>query len=63
MKNTLSVQQISHTGSFDSNLLLRQYKLDLMARLIEMKSVNPKLRQNEIAKKLRCSSSTLKRYR
>ena len=34
-----------------------------MARFMEIKSTNPKLKQSETAKELGCSSSTLKRYR
>ena len=63
MNHTSSSEQISKTSSLDSNLILRQYKLDLMARFMEIKSVNPKLRQNQIAKELGCSGSILKRYR
>ena len=63
MNNTFSLQQISQTGTLDSNLILRQYKLDLMARFMEMKAINPKLRQSETTKELSCSSSTLQRYR
>ena len=62
MKNTFSLHQISQTGNLDNILVLRQYKLDLMARFMKNKSVKPKLRQDQIAKELRCSSSTLQRY-
>ena len=34
-----------------------------MARFIEIKSINPKLKQSEIAKKLGCSISFLQQYR
>ena len=63
MNNTFSLEQIYKTGNLDSNLILRQYKLDLMARFTEIKSVNPKLKQNQMAKELGCPSSTLQRYR
>ena len=63
MNNSFALQQISQTGNLDSNLITRQYKLDLMARFMEIKSINPRLRKNEIAKKLRCSIGTLQRYR
>ena len=49
MTNTFSLEQLSKTGNLDSNLMLRQYKLDLTARLMEMKSLNPKLREDYIA--------------
>ena len=63
MKNTFSLEQISKTGSLDSNLITREYKLDLMARFMGIKSMNPKLRQDQIAKEIGFSSSTLQRYR
>ena len=62
MNNTFSLQQRSQTGNLDSRLILRQYKLDLMARFMKIKSVNSRLRQDQIAKEIRCSSSTLQRY-
>ena len=34
-----------------------------MARFMEIKSLNPNLKQNQIAKELGFSSSTLQRYR
>ena len=63
MKNTFLQEQISKICNLDSNLMLRQYKVDLMARFMELKSVNPKLNQNQIAKELGFSSITLQRYR
>ena len=47
MNNIFSLEQISKTGNLDANLILRQYKLDLMSRFMEMKSNNPKLTQKE----------------
>ena len=61
MNNTFSLAQISKTRSLDSNRILRQYKLALMARFVEVKSINTKLRQDQIAKDLGCSTSTLQR--
>ena len=43
--------------------MLRQYKVDLIARFEEVESVNPKLIQDQKAKEIGRSSSTLKRYR
>ena len=63
MHNIFSVQQKSQTGNLDSNLILRQYKLNLMAKLMEIKSINPKKTQDQIAKELGCSRSNLQRYR
>ena len=36
MKNTFSLQQISQTSNLDFNLILRQEKLDLLARFMEI---------------------------
>ena len=63
MNDTFSLEQISKTGNLDANLLLRQYKLELMSRFVEIKSITPKLTQKQIAKELGFSYSTLKRYR
>ena len=41
MNNTFSLEQISKTGNPIFYLLLRQHKLDLMARFMEIKSVYP----------------------
>ena len=63
MNNTFSLEQKSRTGNLDANLIIRQRKLDLMARFTEMKSINPKMKQMEVAKELGYSSSTFQRYR
>ena len=63
MNNTFSLQHISQTGNLDGNLILQQYKLDLMAGFMEKKSMNPKLGQDQVAKELVCSSSTFKQNR
>ena len=52
MNKTYSLSEISKTVSLNSSLILRQYKLDLMARFMEIEAMNPKLTQNEIAKQL-----------
>ena len=44
MNNTFSIQQISQTGNLDYNLILRQYKLDLMARFMEIKTCEAKIK-------------------
>ena len=62
MNNTCFLSEISKTGSLNASLILRQYKLDLMTRFMEIKAMNPRLIQNEIAKELGCSSDTVKRY-
>ena len=57
------MEQISQTENLDSSLILVQHKLELMARFMEIKSINPKLKQSGIPKEIRCSTSTLQRYR
>ena len=61
MNNTFSLEQISKTEKLDAISL--QYKLDLMPRFMEIKSINPKLTQKQIAKVLAFSDSSSKRYR
>ena len=63
MKNSFPIQQISETGNFDSNLISRQYKPNLMAKFMQIYFDNPKLRQSETANQLGYSSSTLQRNR
>ena len=64
MNNISYLEKISKTGNLDTNLVLPQNKLDLRARFfMENKSVNPKIKHDQIAKGLGRSSSTLKRYR
>ena len=50
--NTFSLEQISKTENLDSKLILRQYKLELMARFMEIKPLNPKLKESQIVKEL-----------
>ena len=42
---------------------MRQYKLDKMAKFLEIKSNSPRLTQSEVANLLELSSSTIQRYR
>ena len=42
MNNTFSLEKISRTGNLDANLVLRQHKLDLLARFMNCNSGNPK---------------------
>ena len=58
MNNTFCLKQISKTGNLDANLISRQYKIGVTARFMEIKSVNPRLRQHQIARELGCSGST-----
>ena len=50
------------TSNLDTNLISRQYKLNLMADFMRMNYENPKLKQSEIANQLG-HSSILQRYR
>ena len=59
--STFFLEEISKTVNLDANLLLRQYKLDLMSRFMKIKSINQILTQKQIAKGY--SDSTLIRYR
>ena len=61
--NTHSLDQIQKTDGLKADLILKQCKIDKMAKLMEIKSNNPKLKQSEIAKLLELSSSTLQQYR
>ena len=63
MNTRFSLQQIQKTSNLDPNFISRQYKLNLMAKFMQIKFENPKLKQSEIADQLGCSSSTLQRYR
>ena len=60
MNNSFSLQQISRTGNLDSNLISRQYKLNLLADFMRVKNENPKIKQSEIADQLGYSTSTSK---
>ena len=60
---TLSLEQKSRTENFNADLIFQQHKLGLMARFMDIKSCNPKLRPDQVAKKLGYSSSTFQRYR
>ena len=50
MNNFFSSEQISKTGNLAANLILRQNKLDLMSRFVEIKSFNPKRGQDRMTK-------------
>ena len=54
---------MSKTGNLDSNLISCQYKLNLMAKNMQIKFKGAKVKQPEIADQLGYSSSTLKRFR
>ena len=47
MNNSFSLQQASKTGNLDCNLLSRQNKLNLMAKIMQIKFENPRLRKSQ----------------
>ena len=61
MNNSFSLPQVSETGNLDPNLISRQNKLNLMAKSLQIKFENPKMKQSKIADALGCSSRTLHR--
>ena len=66
MNNTFSLHQISRTSNLDASLIFRQNKLNLMVDFMKVKYGNPKLKQFEIAKKIRFvfySTKLQKRYK
>ena len=63
MNHYFSLEQTSRTDNLDANLILHQHKLGLMARFMEIKIRNPKIKQKEIAKEVGNSSSTLQRHK
>ena len=63
MKNTYSPDQIQKTGDLNADSIMRQYTLYKVAKFMEIKSNNPRLKQSEIAKLLELSSSTIRRLR
>ena len=63
MNKTFSLEQISKPGDLDADLIMRQNKTDEMAKYMELKSINLKLKQSEIARELKKSPFTLQRYR
>ena len=63
MNNSFSSQQLQKTSNLDSNLISRQYKLNLVADFLRLKYENPKMKQSEIANQLSFSSSSIQRYR
>ena len=50
MNDTYPLAQMLETGDLNANIKMRQDKLDKMAKLMEIESDNPQLKQSEIAK-------------
>ena len=63
MIKKFSSEQLAKTSDLKADLIMRQYKLDKMAKFREIKSINPKLKQSELAKELALTTFTLQRYR
>ena len=62
MNITYSLDQIQETGGLNAHSIMKQSKLDKMAKLMEIKSNKLRRKQPEIAKLLELSS-TIQRYR
>ena len=62
MNTTFSLEQMSTTVNLDSNLIFRQYWLDLMARSMKIKFLNPK-KARQSSNIMKCSNSTLQQHR
>ena len=61
MNNSFSQQQKRGTSNLDPNLISPQFKLKLMAKFLEIKFENPKMKQSGTIDQLGCSNSTLQR--
>ena len=61
--NTPSLNEINKTANMDPNLITKHYRLKLMNDFMNIKYLNPKLKQSEIASQLDMSASTLQRHR
>ena len=62
MNNSFSLEKIAKTGDLNADFIMRQIKFDRVAKFLEIKSINPKSKQSEIAEELAISTSTLQRY-
>ena len=63
MNITSSLERIIEAGNLDANLILQHYKLDLMSRILEVESNNPKFTQKQLTQQLASSDSKNKRCR
>ena len=61
--DTTSLSEINKTANMDPNLIKRHYRLKLMNDFMNIKYLNPKLKQSEIASQLDMSASTIQRHR
>ena len=63
MNNTPSLNEINKTANMYPNLITRLYRLKLMNDFMNIRYLNPKLKQSEIASQLNMSASTIQRHR
>ena len=61
--NTPSLNEKNKTANMDPNLITKHYKLKLMNDFMNIKYLNPKLKQSEIASQLNMSTSTIQRQK
>ena len=61
--NTPSLNEINKTANMDPNLITRHYRLKIMNDFMNIKYLNPKLKQSEIASHINMSPSTIQRHR
>ena len=63
MNNTPSLNEINKTANMDPNLITKHYKLKLMNDFMNIRYLNPKLKQSEKASQLDMSPSTIQRHK
>ena len=61
MNNTFSLEQIAKTGDLNVELITRHYKLDKKAKLFEIKSINPKIKESQLAQNVTFYITAVKR--
>ena len=61
--NTPSLNERKKTANMDPNLITRYYKLKLMNDFMNIRYLNPKLKQSEITSQLNMSTSTTQRQK
>ena len=61
--NTPSLNEINKTANMDPILITKHYKIKLMNDFMNIKYLNPKLKQSEIASQLNMSTSTIQKQR
>ena len=61
--NTPSLNEMNKSANINPNLITKHYKLKLMNDFMNIKYLNPKLKQSEIASQFDMSPSTIQRHR